>query len=125
VKTSWCFPPPGLPGRTTLSVSRSGDEIRLAWRPEPSATAYDVVRGDVGQLRASAGDYTQATRGCAANNLRGTELLLASDIPPGAAEWYLLRTMNCVANGTYDESIGLRQEAPRDFAIDASASSCP
>lgn len=125
VRTSWCFPAPGLPGRVeSLTVSRAGTDIALAWAPASEASTYDVVRGDVGNLVAS-GSLSLATEDCAANDVTGTNVVVSSDSAAGKATWYLVRARNCIANGTFDETIGQGQQIPRDFPIGASGRACP
>jgi glucose/arabinose dehydrogenase/PKD repeat protein len=84
----------------SLSVARSGaDTAQLSWPALPCAAAYDVTRGDLSALRATAGDFTTAAQQCVSSGLHGGQ-------------------------GTYDEPAG-SQSGTRDAEIAASAGGCP
>jgi hypothetical protein len=78
----------------------------LSWSPLADATAYDVVRGSVAELKMSGGNYTGATKECVGNDVAAT-----------------FRATNCGA-GSYNESAG-SQVGDRDLEIAASAFACP
>ena len=103
---------PGLSSPLTLLLRRSS----LWWSTVPGATGGDVVRGDLGTLRSSGGNFTTATQACLANN-RSQTLLEETSSPssPGAGWWYLVR-------GTPGGSYG---SAERDAEIGASPNACP
>ena len=90
----------------------------------PGTTGYDLVRGNLGALVSSGGDYFLATDTCLVNGL------LMNSIPdtdqpmsPGEGFWYLTRTRDPIGSGTYDSGyssqVGLRSEE-----IDLSGSGC-
>ena len=114
-----------LPGNSaTLAATRVGLAARLAWPAFVRASGYDVVRGSLGQLRAT-GSFASATDSCRANDTPATTL----DDPalPAAANgfWYAVRGVNCGGNGSYDDSAGTGQAGSRDPGIAASPNSCP
>jgi hypothetical protein len=113
---------PALPsGTIDLAVERG----RIAWTPSTStASTYDLVRGSLGVLRTSGGDFTQATEECLANDLAPTELSYGIDPPSGQGSWFLVRGVNCAGNGTYDSGTA-SQVGLRDAEIAASPDACP
>ena len=95
----------------------------LEWIKSLGALRYDVVRGDLPSLRASGGDFTQATDLCLAEN-RGTTDLPNADTPAsGEAFWYLVRGTTVADNLTYDAP-GSSQIGARDAEIDQALASC-
>jgi len=121
VKTSWtCTVPAAVTG---LKVKKSGADVEVSWAPTPGATAYDVVRGDLGKLRATGGDFSVATVECVAEKELGTSTVHAGSPGPGEGHWFLTRAANC-GGGTYDSG-GAQQAAPRDAGIEGSGAACP
>jgi len=112
---------PGLalaaPGAPVLKLDAAG----LTWSSVAACTGYDVVRGDLDQLLATAGDFTWATLTCEANDLVGTVLAEADAPPAGRGFWYLVRAASCRAVGTWDSG-GPAQQGSRDDEIAAAAS---
>ena len=98
-----------------LAVER--DVIR--WDPDPPAAFYEVVRGDLGSLRVSGGDYRAATEECVVNDLAVNSIPFQLSPAPGAAAWFLLRGKR----GSYDAWDSMLA-APRDAGIDAAPASC-
>jgi hypothetical protein len=95
----------------------------LSWLVAVGSTAYDVLEGDLGTLRAT-GDFALATSGCSAGNLAATTLSYpAETITPGEGRWYLVRGIDAGGPMTYDSG-GRAQAAPRDAAIGQSAAAC-
>jgi hypothetical protein len=96
----------------------------LAWNAGTSALGYDVVRGDLGALRDTGGDFTAAVRGCLANDF--TRRFIEAPDSPGVGEtwWYLERVSEPLLDSTY-ESGGPGQVGSRDAEINASPLSCP
>ncbi len=83
-----------LPLRLELAASE------LRWPASSGAIGYDVVRGDLGPLLASGGDFATSGAQCLADNLVPTTLE-DSDLPEsGAGFWYLLRVVYSSAGGT-------------------------
>jgi hypothetical protein len=96
----------------------------LSWGPPVCDTGYDVVRGDLGTLRASGGDFTVSTVECVAEN-HATTSRDYSDAPvtPGSGYWFLARRISSTGNGTYD-SEGPSQQGERDDEVAASGADC-
>lgn len=120
VRTAWtCAPPAGL---ASLAVAHLGADVELSWPPVPGTTAYDVVTGDLGTLRATGGDFAAATSACAEDNLSDTSSVQAGDPPIGSGTWFLVRGANC-GGGTYDSG-GSGLIATRDPEVEASGAAC-
>ena len=99
-----------------LAVER--DVIR--WDPDPPASVYDVVRGDLGTLRGTGGNYQAATDECVANDRAADSVPFPLSPAPAAAYWFLLRSKG----GSYD-AWDSTLAAPRDAGINAAPTSCP
>jgi glucose/arabinose dehydrogenase/PKD repeat protein len=110
------------PSLTATQISPG--TARLTWTSLACAASYDVVRGDLGALRGSAGDFGPAVTACLANDLGVTTLDDGAPAPAGGA-WYLTRGNGCGGAGTYDESGVLSQQETRDPELLESAAVCP
>jgi hypothetical protein len=92
----------------------------VAWCPVDCG--HDVVKGDLGVLRATAGDFAAATEACVGHDLASP--VSASAAPPAETGfWFLMRTSTSSGNGTYDSG-GSGQVGSRDEEIAASGSDC-
>ncbi|HZN03316.1 MAG TPA: MopE-related protein [Candidatus Polarisedimenticolia bacterium] len=111
-------------GSVTVMVESDQDASLLTWDWLEDATAFDVVLGDVGILRATGGDFTAAIQGCLVDEWGDTTLTLGATPDPGAAFFYLVRGGSCLGQGTYDSGAS-SQVGLRDAEIDTSPSSCP
>jgi hypothetical protein len=100
-------------GAPAVAVQQSG----LSWTGVPSALFYDVVRGGIGVLASSAGDFSVATQTCLANDVYGTSAADATLPPEADGFWYLVRAASCGGAGSY--------EGGRDAEIAASGAACP
>jgi spore coat protein A len=109
----------GLTSRFDLRV----EPTRLWWGTVAGAAVHDVVRGDLGTLRSTGGDFSDpaATEACLANDRIETFWLHDETPLPGEGVWYLVRDG---AGGTYDAP-GDGQAAGRDAGIAASGNGCP
>jgi subtilisin family serine protease len=112
-------PPP--PGEV---YSLRVDNTLLSWDPEAVATGYDIVQGDLAILVDGGGDFTAATTACLDNDWPGNNLPISDTPAAGDGFWFLVRGMNCTANGSYDTG-SPSQVGSRDAGIDASPASCP
>jgi len=97
----------------------------VSWAAMADATAYDAVSGSIAALRANGGDFSQATMQCLGNDVTETLMPFSYSPGPGEALWILVRGVNCVGIGTYDDPMPGAQAVPRDIGIAASAFSCP
>jgi len=104
--------PPLFPERATL-----------AWLASLDAVSYDVVQGDLAQLRAGGGNFAFATQSCLSNDTPSTSVAYGSDPAPGSGQWFLIRGVTPTGNATY-ESPGTSQVGTRDFEISLSGVDC-
>lgn len=120
LRTGWstCSAPAESPH---LGVSKAGADTTLVWSSVPLATAYDVIRGDLLQLRV-AGDFAGSTQACIADDQPGTSTLDGANPASGAGYWFLVRAEGC-SSGSYDSGEP-SQAAPRDAGVLASGNSC-
>ena len=125
VKSGWtCAPPPAAPvGVPMLELARVAAGTLLSWKSLTGATGHDVVRGDLGSLRGSGGDFSVSTGVCLADNRTTTALVDPLAPGPGQGVWYLVRGQNCGGNGDFDT--GPSQPDPRGAEIAASGNDCP
>jgi len=115
----------GLPlGAPTLTIDMLSAGTLLVWSGVAGASGYDLVQGDLDELRSSGGDFALATKMCLENNRPTRSLVETGTLQSGEGTWFLVRGQNCNGNGTYD-SPGLEQLAPRDGGIADSGSDCP
>jgi hypothetical protein len=110
----WLLPP------ITLTL----DETRIYWTAMPGVTGYDVVRGDLGTLRASGGNFAAATQTCMQNGQSDTSIGHGpGGLAPGQGHWYLTRSRDAAGRGTYDSGQP-SQVGMRDQEIAASGVDC-
>lgn len=102
----------------------AADGTTLAWQPVTDAAAYDLVRGDLDQLRAT-GDLGGSVLACVADDAATSSASDSSSPPPGGGFWYLARAVNASGFGGSWDSGGAGQVASRDFALEQSAMGCP
>jgi len=121
VQTAWSCAPPS--GAVSLLIGPAITGVDLSWPAVPGATSYDVVRGDLGLLRSSSGDFSIAVTDCLSNDQGGLIYNATNDPDPGQALFYLVRAEACLA-GTYDTA-GPGQSAPRDAEVALAPSACP
>jgi hypothetical protein len=114
-------PPEAVPA---VALSRESGPTSLVWSPALGSMGYDVVRGSVGALQSSGGDFTVATGACLANDFSPTSLDDWDDPTVGQAFWYLVRAMNCGGAGTWNSG-GPAQVGDRDPEIVAATAACP
>jgi formylglycine-generating enzyme required for sulfatase activity len=114
-----CAPPVESPD---LSVHKLGPNLQLEWSVLPDATAYDAVRGELGLLRSTSGDFNVATVECIADEEPSNSVTYVGDPPSGEAFWFLVRGADC-GGGPY-ESGSPSQVGLRDPEIESSAGTC-
>jgi len=95
----------------------------LSWTAIPDTQSYDVVLADLGTLRDSGGDFTVATLGCLADDVRETSLGELPTPVPDQAFLILVRGNNCAGPGTYDSGAP-SQVGSRDPGINAAPATC-
>jgi hypothetical protein len=115
----------GLSSLDALAVADASlrlDRAGLHWLAG-GAGGHDVVRGDLGALLLSGGDFSVAVIDCLAAGHTESFLLFPYDPDPGTGFWFLVRQAPASGPGTYDTA-GAGQVAPRDAAIAASGADC-
>jgi hypothetical protein len=111
--------------RPTLTEGKDGATAFLSWNASAGATGYDVVKGNLGMLRSSAGNFTTSTTACLENDVVGLTSQDSRAPGPGAGLWHLVRAVSsCGGAGSYDEG-SVSQQGSRDAEIDGSSSACP
>lgn len=110
-------------GRPTLTLSQASGDTQLTWAVVPSATSYDLVRGNLETLAESAGNFTLSTDRCLPADI-GTGSNDLSNPGPGAGFWYLVRACNCGGQGSYDGG-DAAQVGLCDTEIEAAPGRCP
>jgi len=137
---AWLRGHSGVPsgGNYTIGAALNGVQIRrlevqpplfvdrgqLVWLASLNATSYDVVRGDLGTLHATGGNFSLATLECLANNLADTKLAYTALPAPGQGDWFLVRGVGAGGPMTWDEP-GTSQVGARDGEINAAPPTCP
>jgi PKD repeat protein len=113
----------GVPGEVTGLFAHS-DRATLEWDPYPAAGSYDLVRGDLLELRAGGGDFSSAQRICLVDDGPG-EQAVDADVPAlGQAFFYLVRATNCAPQtGSFDTN-GPGQAATRDLDLQGAGAVC-
>jgi len=95
----------------------------LTWDAVPSATAYDVVKGDLMLLRAGNGDFTGSLLDCLVND-GSSPATSDSNMPLAGEGWYYLVRAAAPTEGSYDCGCA-GQPVSRDTHIAASLNACP
>jgi len=116
-----CFEPPldAVDGLKFLSSNL------FFWDLIAGAEAYDVVKGDLQLLHATAGDLTSVVTGCQWNNAESGPWWDDESPTPGNGIFFLVRAVDGACGlGSYDSG-SVSQIAPRDAAIEAAPSTCP
>lgn len=127
-------PPCPVPSYSgSLSAAKSGDQITWSWTAG-GASWFDLVQGDLGTLRSSDGDFTQALDAipagdpvCLGNDMSALSLVDPAGAPaPGVGVFTILRpsAVSCPAAGTYDDG-SLSEIASRDGGVSGSSRACP
>ncbi|HKQ59881.1 MAG TPA: DUF6345 domain-containing protein [Candidatus Polarisedimenticolaceae bacterium] len=114
-------------GTTCAGVAQPDLELertRLVWTATPLSSGYDVVRGDLGLLRSSGGDFSLATLQCLFNDGAATSLAYAPNPAPGQGWFFLVRQQSAGPFDSYDSG-GTGQIESRDAEIAASGHDCP
>jgi len=98
----------------------------MLWWTQPQVEpgiSYDVVRGDLNVLRATGGDFAQATVECLANDVALNSLDFGGNPGTGEGFWFLVRMVTPEGDGSYDA--GGSQVDSRDGEIDSAPGGCP
>jgi hypothetical protein len=110
-------------GVPALSVDKDPGGTLFSWSSPLSSSVHDLVRGDLGTLRETGGDFVASTSSCGGNDLAGTSVVLSEAGPAeGDGFFYLLRGTSLQCRGTLDDQT---QIVGRDAGVTGSGSSCP
>src|SRR5882672_6878222 len=63
----------------------------VGWDPDPPATLYEAVRGNLATLRTTGGDYGAATEECLADDVSEVSVPFPLSPAPGEVYWFLVR----------------------------------
>ena len=118
--------PPIGPVDTLTEGHPSSTEVQFFWTHLGDDYRYDILRGDLGTLRSTGGDYAAATEACVIDDIpHGYAVSFNSGGPAvGSGYWFLIRATCGGVAGTYD-SLSPGQVGSRDAEIDASGLACP
>jgi len=112
-------PPAGQQSLTVLA-----DRQTITWSPVAAAVRYDLYKGDLTGLQATAGDFGAASLGCLEDDGADTVAVDPAVPLPEQAFLYLVRASNCAGQtGTWDSG-GPSQIAPRDPSLGVGTASC-
>lgn len=118
-------PAGGFAGAVVSGLTIGADTERLSWEPLDGAAFYDVVRGDLQQLKATGGRFDAALVGCLADDT-GMPTVRDEEIPAaGGGTFYVVRGVTAGAFAGSYESGGPGQVNPRDAPIAAAPVACP
>ncbi|MCP3978301.1 MAG: multicopper oxidase family protein [bacterium] len=107
-------------------VELSVERTQLALAVQPGATGYDIVRGNLPQLRDTDGNFALnfVTSVCVGNDVAGPTVVNNELPSAGHAFWYLARSVGPGGDGTYDSGSSSQVDS-RDDEIGFSANRCP
>jgi uncharacterized repeat protein (TIGR01451 family) len=109
-----------------LSMAKpSPNQTSLQFATADESGTYDVIRGSLGVLVSSHGDFSVATTDCLANDASATSLRDDQFPVVGAGYWYLVRVQRLGANAATYDAAACFQIASRDASIQASPAACP
>lgn len=125
VVSAWvCVPAPAAPvGPPSLKVDDLDGEDLLSWAMVAESTGSDIVRGDLGSLKETGGDFASSAEHCLDDDRTTTTRRLSDTPAPGEGFWFLVRGQNCGGSGTYDTGEPSQAES-RDSEVAASGNDC-
>ncbi len=100
------------------------DKETIEWAVAEFADRYDLVRGDLGMLRSTGGDFRVSVDTCVRDDAPDTAARDAAVPPVGGGFHYLVRAQAACKDGSYDSG-GKGQVDKRDDEIEESANGCP
>ncbi|MBP7147915.1 MAG: hypothetical protein KBD01_10250 [Acidobacteria bacterium] len=100
------------------------DAANLNWTEVYGTIGYDVVRGGLGVLLETAGDFTAALNSCVVNDTIQSSWPHGVDPAAGSADWFLARAVLGTGPLSYD-ILGGGQVGTRDAEIAAAPDACP
>jgi len=111
------------PAGTTGLVFGLGRQS-MTWNEVLQADRYDVVKGDLGALRISGGDFTSSLLGCLEDDSADARSADSLDPAPGEGFYYLVRAQAACRSGTFNSGQP-GQSGDRDAKIALSPHACP
>lgn len=109
----------------TLTLAGGAGSTALRLTSQGMGRTYDVVRGSLSALRASAGDFTAATATCLADEMTGLTATDAAVPAPGEGFFYLTRDSYAQTYDTAPYWPATRQEEIRTAEINAAGTCAP
>jgi hypothetical protein len=88
-----------------IELTKDAGDLVISWSAVAEADGYDVFQGYLTDLLASGGDFETSTSDCLAENQAGTNYQQSSSVGT-AADFFLVRAVNCGGNGTCDSGGG-------------------
>ena len=110
-------------GVLTMTMSKSAGNTTMSWNAVPNAIQYDVISGDLQELRTATGYQFLTQAQCFGNDVAGTSMFTGPNPTAGKGQFFLIRAVGCTGLGSYDEGVP-SQHNTRD-QIDASLYACP
>jgi hypothetical protein len=117
----------GIPhptGVLTVTMSKSAGNVTMSWNAVPNAIQYDIISGDLGELRAAGGYPFLSHAQCSGNDVSGTSMFTGPNPTAGNAQFWVMRAVGCTGLGSYDEGVP-SQVSARDQEIGSSNYACP
>jgi len=112
-------------GALTMTMAKSLGNTTVSWNAVPNAIQYDILSGDLQELRAAGGHYTNLTQAhCFANDTAGTSMSTGANPTAGKGQFWLMRAVGCTGLGPYNEGVP-SQVGSRDQEIGSSLYACP
>jgi len=111
-------------GALTLTMTKTGGITTMSWNAVPNAIQYDVISGDLQQLRTALGYQFLSQAQCSGNDISGTSMTLPGGPTAGNGQFWLMRAVGCTGLGSYDEGVP-SQVVARNAQITAALYSCP
>ena len=113
-------------GVLTMTMAKSAGNTTLSWNAVPNAIHYDVISGDLGELRAAGalGYQYLSQAQCSGNDVTGTSMFTGPNPTAGNGQFFLMRAVGCTGLGSYDEGVP-SQVGARNAQITAALYSCP
>lgn len=96
----------------------------MTWTAHADAERYDVVKGDLMNLRSTGGDFTSSLTGCLENDSMDTQSSDPANPGMGEGSYYLVRAQADCRNGTWNCG-HQSQLGDRDSEIEESINKCP
>jgi hypothetical protein len=112
-------------GALTMTMAKSGGSTTLSWNAVPNAIQYDIIYGDLQELRGANGHYQFLSQAhCSGNDVSGTSMFTGPNPTPGQGQFWLMRAVGCTGLGPYNEGVP-SQVSTRDQEIGPSLYACP